>query len=59
MKKINLSSFKEDSITLDELLTVRGGSGGSCSQHGSTKSQANHSNSCATDPDTGSIDSDR
>ncbi len=58
MKKINLSSFKEDCIALDELMTVRGGSG-SCPSHGTTKSQANSSCSCASDPDQESIDSDR
>lgn len=58
MEKINLSSFKEDSIALDELMTVRGGSG-SCPDHGTTKSQANSSCSCANDPDQESVDSDR
>lgn len=57
MKKINLSSFKEDSIALDELMTVRGGSG-SCPEHGTTKSQANSSCSCSTDPDRRTVDSD-
>lgn len=58
MKKIDLSSFKEDTIALDELMTVRGGSG-SCPAHGTTKSQANSSCSCANDPDQEFVDSDR
>lgn len=58
MKKINLSSFKEDSIALEELMTVRGGSG-SYPSHGTTKSQANSTCCCAKDPDQGSVDSDR
>ena len=58
MKKIDLSSFKEDTIALDELMTVRGGSA-SCPAYGTTKSQANSSCSCANDPDQEFVDSDR
>lgn len=58
MQKINLSSFIGESIALEELMTVRGGSG-SCPTHGTTKSQASSSCSCANDIDQEFVDSDR
>lgn len=56
MKKINLSSFKEDSIVLNELLTVRGGSGCTCGGNSSTILVS--TSSSGSDRDTGLLDAD-
>lgn len=51
MKKINLKSFENDSLVLDDLMTVRGGSGNTCSGVFSTSSNESDHDSNVFDCD--------
>lgn len=51
MKKINLTTFENDSLVLDDLMSVRGGSGNTCTGLCSTSSNA-------SDHDCGLLDCD-
>lgn len=51
MKKINLKSFENDSLALDDLMEVRGGSGNSCSGIFTTSSNENDHDSFLFDCD--------
>lgn len=51
MKKINLKSFENDSLVLDDLMTVRGGSGNTCCGVLSTSCNESDHDSCGIDCD--------
>lgn len=51
MKKINLKSFENDSLVLDDLMTVRGGSGNTCCGLFSTSSNESDHDSNVFDCD--------
>lgn len=51
MKKINLKSFENDSLVLDDLMTVRGGSGNTSCGVLSTSSNESDHDSCGIDCD--------
>ncbi len=51
MEKINLKSFENDSMALDGMMKVRGGSGNTCTNIFLTSSNANDHDSSATDCD--------
>lgn len=51
MRKINLENFESDSMALDDLMVVRGGSGNTCTGLLSTSSNSNDHDSGLGDCD--------